>query len=160
MSFKIPQGKKLDNVVIVSQQDDALDLDSFDWDDYTDDYDFKKLKFVEDKVPTKFICNFKLNAEESAELKDSMMSSLDNKRNAKITMGTWQQTVARLTLKDIVYDSEDKTPIGERLTIKKAGRYVRDDSLANLESCGIVGEIFSAYSSLTSKDKTIGHEKN
>lgn len=159
MSIRVPQGKKLENVVIVSEQDDSLDLDSFDWDDYTEDYDFAKLKFVAEKTPTRFICNFKFNASEAAEVKDSIMSSIE-KNKAKLSMGTWQQHIVRLGLKEISYDDADPTPKSERLTLKKNGKYVRDDSLAILEETGLVGEIFSAYNVLTAKDKTVGHEKN
>ena len=159
MAFKIQQGKKLDNVILVSEYDDALDLDAFDWDDYTDDYDFSKLSFLPEKCPTKFVCNFRFNADELAEIKNSTISSVKN-NNPQISLGSWQQNITRYGLKDVVYDPEDKTAQGERLTIKKSGKYISDYSLATLEDAGIVSEIFTAYNVLTSKDKTIGKEKN
>jgi len=145
--------------VVVSKHDDAIDHDNTDWDEYVKEYDMTKLTFLPEKEPTRFVCNFKFNADESAELKNSMMSTLNKTtREPNLSIGSYQQNVVRFGLKEV--QNPDYLTQAERLTIKKNGRYIRNDTLAELEECGLVDEIFNAYNVLAGSNRTAGNEKN
>jgi len=159
MAIRIPKGNDLSNIVIISEHDDAIDHEASDIEAYHEDYDQSHLKFLPEQLPTKFICNFKFSAEVSAELKDSMMKSLNKRtRTPNLTIGSYQQNIVRYGLKAI--QNPDGIPVGEQIIVKKSGNFLRDDTIAELEQLGIVDEIFSAYNALVSKKPTRGVEKN
>ena len=159
MAIKRVDTKKLDNVIIVSKNDDAIDEENSDWDAYLEDYKMDHLSFLADKEPTKLVCNFRFSASEIAEVKNSMMSSINKSTSQpNLSVGSYQQNIARFGLKDI--QNPEYVPAHDRLTLKKNGKHLRDDSIEMLEQYGLVDEIFTAYTTLTDMNQTHGNEKN
>ena len=147
MAIRINESKRLNALEIISQQDDALDIDNCDFEEYAKTGDQKHLQFKPGKQPTIFLCNFELKGREYEWVKNSMLGGKDEDGSPKVALGSWSQRVVKYTLKDI--KNPPDIPENERLVYKSdSGKYANDDTIAKLENLGIVNEIFGMYSNL------------
>ncbi len=142
--------RKLNAVKYICKRDSAVDKESSDLDEYYEDIikNADKIKMHNGKEPTIFLLNFDINAKEDAAIKDSQLARIDDERNPVMAMGKWAYTVCKIVLKDII------NPPGTvgGIEFKKDGRgYVDDRTLNKLAKMGIVDEIWSQYTTLTSE---------
>jgi hypothetical protein len=152
MAIKLVQKKNLSSIRFISQHDDAIDLDKSNYEEYKKTLDESLLVFVENKQPTIFVCNFELKGHESAYIKNSMISGTDELGKPQIAMGSWSFKVCKTVLKDIV--NPDYLAANEKIIFKKdKSGYASDDLLSILDQAGIVSEIFSLYTEMTSVGK-------
>lgn len=147
MALRIVEKRPLNAVEVVSKNDDAIDVDNSNWEEYEKTGDVNHLKFIADKQPTIFLCNFDLKGKELAVVKNSMMGSRDDEGNSSLALGSWTFRVAKYTLKDI--KNPPYLAANECITLKKdKDGLVHDDTLAILERCGVLNEIFAMYTAL------------
>ena len=153
MALIIDQSHRLNAVRIISRNDDAVDEEASDWEVYDKDpvRNEKALVMKADQTPTIFLCNFELTGKEAANVKDALISGIDDEKNIKMSYGKWSYRVTQLTLKGI----ENPPNVKDVIEYKKDGRgYVSDQTMTLLERMGLVSEIFTHYTSLTqSKEK-------
>lgn len=146
-------------VRVISQVDDAIDQEASDYEAYKDTLDESKLHFVDGKSPTVFICNFKFDAKTSARVNNAMLSRQSEDGKPALAFGSWSQTIAKVSLKDIQNPSDQ--PPDEQLRLKRdVNGYVHDDLLSQLEQLGIVDDIFNAYLFSQKKSKSPADSKN
>lgn len=147
-------------VPVILEQDDALDLDhpECNYKQYQTTGDEKHLRYLADKEPTKFICNFQFNAKESAIAKNSMMGTKDDEGNPSIALGSWQFKVARIALKDI--QNPSYLPEDQSFKMVKYEGYVDEKLLNELSSYGVVDAIFTMYSNLVLNNAVRKNAKN
>lgn len=151
MAIKLEKKKQLNAVELISEKDDAIDLESSDLEEYKKTGDVSKLAIISGKEPTKFICNFQLKAGELAAIKNSMLSGSDQDGKPQVALGSWTYRVVKYVLKDIINPSD--LPADEKIVMKKDSQgYVHDDLMVILEGIGITNEIFAMYTSLTSTE--------
>ena len=147
MAIIIQKQLPINAVEVVSEQDDALDLEASDIEGYKKTGDLSKLKFIADKQPTIFLCNFSLKGQQATVVKNSMMGGTDDEGKPVVAFGTWSFRVAKYCLKDI--KNPDGLAEDSKLIFKKDEKgLAHDDLLATLDRIGIVNEIFSMYSAL------------
>jgi len=78
MAIRNTQGaSKLAAVYIISRQDDAIDWPASDEKAYKEAYDEKHLTLIAGKEPTRFLCNFELDAKGDSEVQDAMIVGVD-----------------------------------------------------------------------------------
>ena len=147
-------------VLVVLKEDDAIDLEheDCDYEEYQKTGDLNKLVFVEGKEPTRFVCNFNFNAKQAASVKNSMIAGKDDEGKPTISLGSWQYKIARMALKDIQnpsYLSDE-----ECFKYKELHGYVDDKLLVELDSVGVVDQIFSMYSALVLDNAVRKEAKN
>lgn len=149
MAIRNTQGaRKLAAVYIISQQDDAIDWPASDVKAYKQAYDEKHLVLLAGKEPTRFLCNFELDAKGDSEVQDSMITGVDDSGKMKPGLGSYALCVVRRTLRDI--KNPASLPEAEHIVYKRNGDgTVADDTLDTLARLGILGEIASAYTQLT-----------
>ena len=148
MGISIAKIRRLNCVRLVSKIDDAVDHEASDWDLYSKDpvMNESALKFLSDKKPTVFVCNFELSAKDNSKIQDSMLSGLDDDKQPKISVGAWSLAVARYTLKGIENPQGTVAPIDFKVDSRG---YASDETLNILQKAGIISEIFNAYLTLT-----------
>lgn len=147
MAILIQKQQPINAVEVISEQDDALDLEASDLEGYKKTGDVSKLKFLPDKQPTIFLCNFSLRGTQAAALKNAMIGGTDEDGKPQIAFGSWSFKAAKFCLKDI--KNPEGLPDDAKLIFKKDEKgLAHDDLLATLDRLGIVNEIFSMYSSL------------
>jgi hypothetical protein len=147
MALKIVNKRALNQIEVISKNDDALDLDNSNWEEYEKTADMAHLKFVTDKQPTIFLCNFELKGKESASVKNSMLGGRDDDGNPSVALGSWSFRVVKYALKDI--KNPDYLEANERINFKKdKDGLVHDECLAELEKYGVINEIFAMYTTL------------
>lgn len=148
MAIKKIKSKSLNAVRIISRQDEAIDIDSSDWDLYEEDpaANESALKFKAGKEPTIFLCNFALTGKEQAALQDAMVSGIDDEKNPKVSLGRYAYQIAKVCLKDIQNPAAEVDVI----KLKKDSRgYVSDETMTELHQAGVVNELFNHYFRLT-----------
>lgn len=151
MGIKLVQKRNINAVEVISENDDALDLETSDFEEYKKTGDISHLKFIADKTPTKFICNFALKSNEISSIKNSMIAGSDSEGKPVVTLGSWSFKVVKTCLKDIINPS-DLLP-EEKIVFKRDSQgYCHEDVLVVLDQLGILNEIFSMYTTLTSTD--------
>jgi hypothetical protein len=155
MGISIAKIRKFNCVRLISKIDDAVDHEASDWDLYNKDpiENESALKFLTDKKPTIFICNFELSAKDNARIQDAMFAGMDEDKQPKPAFGAWSLAVAKYTLKGIENPSGTIAPIDFKVDSKG---YASDETLNILQQAGIISEIFNAYLALTQT----GVEKN
>jgi hypothetical protein len=154
MAIKIQKKIALNAVRFVSENDDSHDKgnDEAEWKEtvykkYLETLNPDDLKFLPDTQPTIFLCNFEVNAAQSAEISDSIMRGKD-----QVAIGTWSQAVVRNVLKDII--NPDYVPLAERIPFKKNGKGgVHDETMALMVRYGFAQEIFAVYNEKTGEFK-------
>jgi hypothetical protein len=147
MAIRLQQAKRLNVIEIVSEIDDAIDMNLSEWEEYKKTGDRKFVMCKPGKQPTIFLCNFELKGKESAHVKNAMLDGKDEDGAPKVTIGSWSHRVVKYTLKDIVNPSD--LPEEEKIVFKKDDRgYCHDDVISKLEELGIVSEIFGLYMTL------------
>lgn len=152
MAIKLVKKKNLDAIRFISENDDAIDLQKSNYDEYKKTLDESHLVFVENKQPTIFVCNFELKGGEAAFVKNSMISGTDESGKPVVTLGSWSFKVCKTVLKDII--NPEYLTADERIMFKKdKSGYASDDLLSILDQAGIVSEIFSLYTEMTSVGK-------
>lgn len=148
MAIKIEQRKPLNAIQIVSELDDAIDMQASDWEEYKKTGDMSKLQFMAGKQPTIFLCNFAPKGHEASAIKDSMLGGRDDEGQPKLQLGSWSFKVVKFTLKDI--QNPPDLPLEQQLKFKKDSQgYAHDDVVTELDRLGIVNEIFAMYTALT-----------
>lgn len=149
----------LNTVRIIASADDAIDQGQSDFEAYKETRDEGKLVFLAGKQPTVFVCNFQLGAREARMVNNAMLGAKDDSGKPALAYGTWAQTVAKVTLKDI--QNPDYVPEAKRLALRKdSNGYVHDDLLAKLERAGVVDDIFNAFVTLTKNRPSGDDAKN
>lgn len=145
MALKIQSTKILNSVQVISRQDDAIDHEASDWEAYEETLDPEHLKLIPGKEPTIFLCNFELTAKERASINDALITGVDGEGKPKVGLGTWQLTVAKVVLRDILNPAS--VPEGERIVMKKVGgtNYADDRTLNMLSKLGVVQEIHAHF---------------
>ena len=147
MAIQLQKKLPINAVEIISQHDDALDLEASDWEGYKETGDVSKLKFIPGKQPTIFLCNFLMKGKEAVALKNSMLSGVDEEGRPRLSYGSWSFKVVKYALKDI--KNPDGIPDDAKLVFKKDEQgYAHDDLLVTLETIGVVNEIFGMYNAL------------
>ncbi len=147
MAISIQKRMPINAVEVISESDDAVDHAASDWEEYKKTGDVSKLKFLEGKQPTIFLCNFALKGTQAAALKNSMLGGTDDDGKPQVAFGTWSFRVAKYCLKDI--RNPDDLPDDAKLMYKKDEKgLTHDDLLVTLDSLGIINEIFAMYSAL------------
>lgn len=148
MGISLGKQKRFNCVRIISRIDDAVDHEASDWTRYDEDpiENEDALKFLADKHPTIFLCNFELDAKSNAKIQDAMFSGIDEDKNPRPALGAWSLAVAKYTLKSIENHPSVKDPI--RFKADSRG-LVSDETLDVLQKAGIISEIFSHYSKLS-----------
>lgn len=138
---------------VIAKVDDAIDPDKSDWDAYKETRDESKLHFLTGKMPTVFLCSFNFDAKAARLVHNAMLSGKDESGTPQMAYGSWSQTIAKVSLKDIV--NPEYVPEGQKVLLKKDGNgYVHDELLAKLDRWGVVDDIFTAY--LQAQKKRIG----
>jgi len=147
MAIVVQKRAPINAVEVISESDDALDLQASDLEAYKKSGDVSKLKFVAGKQPTIFLCNFALKGAQAASLKNSMLGGTDDEGKPQVAFGTWSFRVAKFCLKDI--RNPEDLPEDSKLLFKKDEKgFAHDDLLVELDSLGILNEIFAMYSTL------------
>jgi hypothetical protein len=145
MAIKLMDMKKLNALEVISEKDDAIDMDKSDWDKYLETCDTTHLVFKPNLEPTIFLCNFELKGKEVEYVKNAMIGGKDEDGSPKLAMGSWSQRVVKYVLRDVKNPSYLKED--ERIIFKKdSGVYAHEETIALLEKLGIVNEIFAHYS--------------
>jgi len=138
----------LNCVEVISENDDALDLEKSDFEKYRETGNINHLRFIPDKQPTIFICNFNLRGKDLASITNAMIEGTDEDGKPKVAIGTWAYKIAKLTLKDIKNPSYLTDE--EKIEFKKDHKgLIHDDVLALLHRAGVVNEILTMYTTLT-----------
>ena len=148
MGISLARQKRLNCVRIISKVDDAVDHEASDWAKYDKDpiENEDALKFLPEKHPTIFVCNFELDAKSNAKVQDAIFSGLDEDKNPRPALGAWALTVAKYTLKAI----ENHPSIVDPIRFKADSRgMASDDTLDVLQKVGVISDIFSHYSKLS-----------
>ena len=149
----ILSSRKLGAVYLISKQDDAIDWAASDEKAYKQGYDEKHLKLLPGKEPTRFLCNFELDAKGDSEVQDAMIVGVNEEGRMKPGLGSYALCVVRRTLRDI--KNPASLPEAEHLVYKRnADGTVADETLDILARLGILGEIAAAYSQLTKEQIT------
>jgi hypothetical protein len=148
MGISLESKKRLNAVRIISKQDDAIDFDNSDWEKYDEDpiENESALKFLAEKHPTVFICNFEFDAKENSKIQDAMFSGIDEERNPKPAYGAWSLAVVKYSLKGIENHPSNANPIKFKVDSKS---YVSEETLNILQKVGVIGEIFNHYLKLS-----------
>jgi hypothetical protein len=151
MAISINTIKRLNCVRLISRVDDAVDHDASDWEKYDEDpmNNENAIKFLADKQPTIFTCNFEVDAKTNAKIQDAMFAGIDDDKQPKPAYGGWALAVVKHTLKGIENPASTVDPI--RLKVDNKGA-VSEETLNFLQQCGIISEIFNHYLKLTSKE--------
>lgn len=149
MGISLNSIKRINCVRMISKIDDAIDHVNSDWDLYDEDLiqNEDALKFLPDKIPTIFICNFELDAKTNAKIQDAMFAGIDDERNPRPAYGGWALAVAKYTLKGIENPAGVSDPI--RFKVDSKG-FASDEVLNTLQKAGIIQEIFTHFIKLTS----------
>jgi hypothetical protein len=158
MAIVVGQRRSLNAVELLSRSDTAIDHDKSDWEAYAEDPigNRKALAIKPNETPTIFLCNFEMTGKEAARAKNSMITGIDEDRNARMAYGQWQYSIVQMVLKDI----RNPPGVDGVIDFKKDGRgWVSEKTMTLLEKQGIVAEIFNHYISMT-QSETRGHEKN
>ena len=88
-----------------------------------------------------------------------MLSNKGDDGKPSLSYGTWAQTVAKVTLKEITCPADQ--PESEKIVMRKdANGFVHDELLSKLERFGVVDDIFGAFITLQKKTKSVGDTKN
>lgn len=146
-------------VKVIGKKDDAIDMQTSDWDAYKESLDDKHLRFLPGKSPTLFICNFKYDAKAARMVNNAMLAAKDDSGNPTMSYGAWSQTIAKVSLKDVT--NPDGVPADEQVIFRKdANGYVHDELLAKLERWGVVDDIFNAYIQTQKSTKDATTTKN
>jgi hypothetical protein len=152
MAFKIQNNIDLKIIKIVSEQDDAIDWDKTTqetFEKYRKNADLNLLKFKPNMQPTVFICNFELKGKQAKQVKNSMLAGKDDDGKPSVSIGSWSYEVVKNVLKEIKNPDYLKPEEVIEL-VKDSQGFVSYDTLALLDRYGILSEIFSIYSNITS----------
>jgi hypothetical protein len=157
---KVKSSINLSCVPVILENDDAIDHDNeeCDYQMYVKTGDISHLRYVSDKEPTKFICNFSFSGKEAAMVKNSMIGSKDEEGKPSVSLGSWQFRIARLSLKDI--QNPAYLPEDECFVMKNYDGYADEKLLAVLNNYGVIDAIFSLYSSLVLDNGVRAEAKN
>jgi hypothetical protein len=159
MAFKINQIKKLNQVYIICQGDDAIDWEASDVEAYRESLDEKHLVAIQGKEPTRFLCNFEIDAKTASLIEDSMIAGMDKSGNIKPGLGNYNLTIVKYVLKDI--KNPDYLKPEEMLTFKRHGDgSVSDETLNQLARIGVMSEIAGIFIGLTKSQKNKVDVKN
>ena len=145
--------KNLKDIKIILRIDDSLDHDhdDMDWDEYTDSLDEDKLVFLDNKAPTRFICNFELKEKDARMIKNYLMSGKDMHNKPTFAFGDWSSEVTKRCLKDI--DQPDDLGPMDRINLEfDKDKCLNKKTMGILQRIGAVDEIFGQYGRLTSTD--------
>ena len=144
MAISFKEKINLSCVEIISENDDALDVENSDLEKYKETLNVNHLKFLPDKEPTIFICNFNLKGKDLASVNNAMIDGTDDEGKPKVAIGSWAYRITKLTLKDIKNPSYLKED--ERINFKKDFQgYAHDDVVSLLQRIGIANEILTHY---------------
>ena len=148
MAISVSNVKRLNAVRIISRIDDAIDNDASDWEKYDEDpiENESALKFLADKLPTIFICNFELDAKDNSRVQDSMFAGIDEDKNPRPAYGAWSLSVVKYSLKGIENPPGCKDPI--RFKVDSKGN-TSEETLNMLQKVGIISEVFNHYLKMT-----------
>lgn len=159
MAISVRALPSLTAVRIIASVDDAIDQAASDVAAYKESGDEAKLVFLPGKTPTVFLCNFQLDAKAARIVNNAMLSARGDDGKPSMAFGTWAQTIAKVTLKEIV--APDDQPDDQRIQLRKDSvGYAADETLAVLERFGIIDDIFAIYLALQKKTKTAADAKN
>lgn len=148
MAIKRLEQTNLNHVEVISENDDALDLENSDFEKYRETANVNHLKFLPDLQPTTFVCNFNLKGRDLAGVQNAIIDGTDDDGKPKVALGSWSYKVAKVTLKDI--KNPDYLKPEERIEFKKDHKgLIHDDILTMLHRAGVVNEILGMYTSLT-----------
>jgi hypothetical protein len=148
MAITINQKRKFNSVRVYSEYDPAIDHESSDWEAYKADpvTNLSAIKMKANETATAFICNFDLDGDQVAKVKDAMIKGLDEERNLQLSYGKWANQIVRMTLRGI----ENPKGVEDVIEFKKDGRGWADArTIGALEKVGVVQEIFNHYINLT-----------
>jgi len=141
-------GNRHNAVCMISKIDDAIDWQVSDADAYAKTLDEKYLILLSGKEPTRFLCNFDLDAKSNSEIEDAMIAGVTENGTMKPGIGSYNLAVVRHVLKDI--KNPVSLPVEEHLLFKRtADGKVSDETLDQLARLGIITEISAAFSSMT-----------
>jgi len=147
MAFKRNTKRNLASIEIVSVNDDAIDTEKSDLEEYKKTGELKHLVFVPGAQPTRFLCNFEVQAKHGAAIKNGMLAGRDESGDPQVTLGTWAHRVVKYTLKGIT--NPDSMSEEDRFVFKTdEHQMVHDDLLGALDRHGVVDEIFGFYTKL------------
>ncbi len=150
MAIKFEQKKPLNAIEVISTDDDAIDKEASDIDGYLETGEVSKLKFIPNKQPTIFLCNFNLKGFEAEEIQNAVLSKMDRSGKPGYSIGSYAFKIAKICLKEIKNPAD--LPSEYHFAFKKdKDGYVHDDLLAILNQYGIIGAIFNMYNALTGK---------
>ena len=154
----LSSSKKLSGIRYVCRADSAIDEEKSDRERYESDpmKHADSLVYKDGQEPTVFILNFNLKIHEYSEIKNASISGVDRKSDAKLTMGSWAETVAKFCLKGIENPPDVSNPL---VKFKRDGRgYVSDEVLSILAPTGVIEEIWQLY--LTSREPQTEEQAN
>jgi hypothetical protein len=133
--------RDLSCIKLVCRNDDAIkNRDAYD--SYLKSLDESELQLSE--TPSRLILNLELKGSDAEKIKNAMMGGTSAEGAPAVALGTWQFTVARLTLKGI--ENPPELPLEEQVIYKQnvQGKPA-DETLAYLDRIGAVADIFACY---------------
>ena len=139
---------KVDDVIGVSNQadDDGDSPRDEAYAEYLKELDESHLKLTSE--PTRLILNFDLKGKDAETVKNSMLGNSGGGGGVSLALGTYQYTVARLTLKAI--DNPSDMPLQDQILFKDHNGNGRpnDETLRRLDRIGALANILAAYQEL------------
>jgi hypothetical protein len=140
MAIRVEKKRDLSCIKLICRSDDMIG-DTEGYPEYLKSLDESVLKLKGE--PTYLILNFQLKGRDTEAIKNSMIKGTDTEGNPTITLGSWQNAVARLTLKGIQNPSD--MPLNDQVVWREKDGKPTDDVLGLLDRCGAIGDIFAAY---------------
>lgn len=136
-------------VEVICRNDDAIDMKNSDFDEYQKTGDQKHLKFIPDKQPTIFVCNFKLLGKERAKIMNNS-SGVTEDGERSLSIGSMFYAITKYCLKDIRYP--EGTPEESKFTFKKdKDGFPNDETIGELDSAGVSMDIAVMFNAMTSR---------
>ena len=148
MAIRNSQLKRLNQVYVICSIDDAVDWDKSNKKEYLKTFDEKHLVLITGKEPTRFLCNFELDAKSNSAIEDAMVAGVDSHGRMRPGLGSYSLEIVRRVLKDI--KNPDSVSADDRLKFALNGDgTVSDDTLDRLSHLGVISEISSAFTEAT-----------
>jgi hypothetical protein len=144
---------------VIARIDDSLDPACLEkYDSYLKDLDESKLSFLEGCEPTRFVIKKSLGWQESSDLKNKQVKmnrgvgSQAGDMKIDINVGSTPMEEVRLALVDI--EHPDGSDPGCLVFVKDIDGYASKTLIADLDSCGIVENLYTAKQNASPKAAT------
>lgn len=139
MAIRIERKRDLSSIKLVVKADDAIgNVDAYD--DYIDTLNEDCLDLKGE--PTYLVLNFDIKGKDAERIKNAMVQGGED-GTPTIAMGSWQFTIARLTLKGIANPAD--LPLEQQIVYREKDGKPSEDTLAFLDRIGALANIFAAY---------------